>query len=70
MDGNVFLVTEVISSFMDYDGENNIQRLNHSEGSLSQILQENFTLILKPEYSQLFCPTWKISIYIYYHIAE
>lgn len=41
MDGNVILVTEVISSFMDYDGDNNVQRFNHSEGSISQILQGN-----------------------------
>lgn len=41
MDGNVILITEVISSFMDYDGDNNIQRFNHSEGSISQILQGN-----------------------------
>lgn len=53
MDGNVVLVSEVISSFMEYDGENHIQRFNHQKGH-SQILQENFTLILKPEYSSCF----------------
>lgn len=49
---------------MDYDGKNNIDRFNHLEGSLSQILQENVYLNSQTWIFQLFCSTWKISIYI------
>lgn len=70
MDGNVILVTEVISSFMDYDGDNNVQRFNHSEGSISQILQGNVYFSSQIRTFQLFSLAWKTSIYIYYHIAE
>lgn len=54
MDGNVILATDVISSFMDYDGDNNVQRFNHSEDQSHKFSKKMYILVLKPEYSSCF----------------
>lgn len=65
MDGNVILVTEVKSSFMDYDVQTTYKDSTIQKGQSHKFSKEMFILVLKSEHSICFpWPVKQASTYI------